>query len=132
MSSFPFVLACLPMLVLGLFGAHAIADYGLQSAYMAEKKVRAPDNPDWFLALGAHALMHGSLVGVISMGFLLLTGSEPPVAMLIASTIGWTEAVAHFAIDHVKGRKSISYRTDQSLHYACKLTWAVILAGSAL
>ncbi len=52
------VLILAPFLLLLAFGGHAICDYGQQSAYMAEFKVRSDRNPDWFVTLAAHCLIH--------------------------------------------------------------------------
>lgn len=132
MNSLPFLLAFVPYLLLCFFGAHAIADYGLQSSYMAEKKVRAADNPDWAITLSAHAFMHAVLAGVVAFAFLLFIGKEPPVAAVIAAIIGWLEFAAHFLIDNAKGQKRMSYRTDQMLHYSCKIVWTGALIGVAV
>lgn len=108
-------------LVILLFGGHAIADYGLQSAYMAEKKSPAPDNADWALVLSAHCLIHAFFVAVISFLFLGFAGV---FATGWAAFFGVAEFLAHFAIDRRKGRGKLSYRQDQALHYGCKLLWA--------
>jgi sterol desaturase/sphingolipid hydroxylase (fatty acid hydroxylase superfamily) len=121
-----------PFLVLMLFGGHAVADYGLQSAYMAEFKVRSPQNPDWFVTLGAHCLIHAFMVGAISFAFLMLVGMAGPVVALVAAALGWVEFGIHFAVDHAKGQKRFSYRVDQLLHYGCKVAWAVVLLVVAM
>jgi len=123
--------ALAPFLILLLFGGHAVADYGQQSAYVAEFKVRSDRNPDWFVTLGAHCLIHAVIVCGVSFGFLMLVGKAAPVAALIASGLGWTEFLLHFVIDDAKGQKRFSYRADQALHYGCKLAWAAILIASA-
>ena len=115
-------------LVLLLFGGHAIADYGLQSAYMAEKKVQAEGNPDWAFTLGAHCLIHAFFVAVISFLFLGFAGAY---AVGWAAFFGFAEFAAHFAIDRRKGRGRLTYRQDQALHYGCKLLWAGLLMNIA-
>lgn len=121
----------LQFLVLMLFGAHALADYGLQSAHVAEKKVKAPSNPDWHLPLLAHSLMHGFLVGLIIFAMLAIIGMNNHAAMIIASVLAWAETALHFAIDHAKGKGLISYRADQGIHYGCKLAWALIATSAS-
>lgn len=111
-----------------LFGGHAIADYGLQSAYMAEKKSPFPDNPDWAFVLSAHCLIHAFFVAVIAFFFLALAGAY---AVGWAALFGLAEFIAHFAIDRRKGEGVLSYRQDQALHYGCKLLWATFLMNIA-
>lgn len=143
------ILIILPFLLLLLAGGHAVADYGQQSAYVAEFKVRTvrghdadgspvrKPNPDWFVTLGAHCLIHAVVVGVIAFATLaslaILQGiSSLRAAVAVASVLGWLEFGLHFAIDDAKGRERFSYRTDQALHYGCKIIWvAVILAVAA-
>lgn len=114
-----------PLLALLLFGGHAIADYGLQSAYVAEHKVSKPQNPDWWVTLGAHSLIHGVFVTVVAVGFLLVTGRSEFLPH--AALLGWSETALHFVIDHSKGKGQFSYRADQVLHYGCKLLWMGII-----
>jgi len=121
----------LSLLVLLLFGGHAVADYGLQSAYVAEKKVAAADNPDWFVTLAAHALIHAFVVALVLLSILLLSGISLHDAAALASGLGWAEYVVHFVIDDAKGRERFSYRIDQLLHYGCKLLWACIVVNVA-
>lgn len=61
----------LEMLGLMLVG-HAIADYPLQGDFLAKAKNRRAPMPGvpWYQALGAHAIIHGGFVGII-------TGSLP-------------------------------------------------------
>ena len=129
-------LALLGPLLLALFGGHAVADYGLQSAYVAEFKVRSERNPDWFVTLGAHCLIHAFMV-LITTGSAILAGrllngdSMAHAAMMAAagaSALGWLEFACHFAIDDAKGQKRFSYRVDQALHYACKIVWLGVCA----
>lgn len=146
------------LLLMVLFGGHAIADYGLQSAYMAAGKVRAMSpknaarlvqrtgkrppadpayahapaaNPDWFVTLSAHCLIHGFMVAVASVTFMLAAGLAPQTAVAVAALLAWTETVVHFLIDDAKGQQLICYRTDQALHYGCKVVWTAMIAFAA-
>jgi hypothetical protein len=96
-----------------LIAGHAIADYPLQGDFLAKAKNRFAPIPGvpWYQALGAHAVIHGGLV-------LAITGSL---------TLGLAEIVSHFLIDDAKCAGRISYNTDQSLHIACKVAWALAL-----
>ena len=121
-----------PFLLLLLFGGHAIADYGQQSAYVAEFKVRSDRNPDWFVTLAAHCLIHAVIVCVIAFAMLaslaLLRGvGSLRIALAVASALGWLEFALHFIIDDAKGQKRFSYRVDQGLHYGCKVVWLAVL-----
>ena len=103
---------------LGLFAllvaAHALADYPLQGEFLARAKNRFNPVPGvpWYQALGAHAVIHGGMVGLVT-GSLLL---------------GVLEVLAHFVIDDCKCARRIGFNTDQALHVACKALWVVLLA----
>lgn len=127
MENLPHFVAGASFLLLLLAGGHAVADYGMQSAYMAENKVPSDRNPDWFVTLGAHCLIHAVVVGVIAFAFLGVAGRDP---LPLAALLSWAEFAAHFAIDHSKGLGRFSYRTDQALHYGCKLVWAAVILSA--
>ncbi len=99
----------LALLIVG----HAIADYPLQGDFLAKAKNRFAPIPGvpWYQALGAHSIIHGGFV-------LAITGSL---------TLGIAETAVHFLIDDAKCAGRISYNTDQFLHVACKVTWALVL-----
>lgn len=128
-----------PML-LALAGGHAVADYGLQSAYMADNKVRGPGNRNWYLVMAAHCLIHAFMVlaitGLGTFAALALSGLPLERAALVACGIGtacgWLEFACHFAIDDAKGQKRFSYLVDQGLHYSCKLLWLALCAVTIL
>ncbi len=105
------------MLFLALVGGHALADFGLQTFYMAMGKDRfaldddgKQKNPHWLPVLFAHSAIHGLFVG-------LATGY---------AWLGWAEIALHFLIDDSKSAKKFSYETDQLLHYGCKLVWGIV------
>lgn len=90
-----------------LMVGHAVADYALQAKWLAETKRRA-NNPDgWWLALGAHALIHGGAVALI----------------LGSPLLGFFEFLAHFCIDFGRCEGKYSYKIDQLLHVLCKILW---------
>lgn len=90
-----------------LLVAHALCDFPLQNDYLARAKNAWGGAPEWPFALGAHALIQGG-------GVALVTGSVG---------LGVAESVAHAVIDNLKCAGRISYGTDQALHVACKLLW---------
>ena len=98
-----------------LIVGHALADFVLQSSTMAMGKSRhhrgAPGEPPWYYWLGAHALMHGGAVT-------LVTGS---------AGLGIAESVAHGLIDFGKCEHAYGFNTDQAFHLVCKLVWIWIL-----
>ena len=104
----------LHLFALLVFG-HALADYPLQGSFLAEAKNRFKPVPGvpWYQALGAHAVMHGGLVG-------LITGNL---------WLGLMEFAIHFIIDDRKCAKVIGYNTDQALHILCKVVWVVLIAA---
>lgn len=100
-----------------LFG-HALADYPLQNDFMARGKnwntpvVGVP----WYHLLAAHSVIHGGLAGIA-------TGSV---------VIGVLETVMHFFIDSLKNRGITSIHSDQALHLACKIAWALLIVGNVV
>jgi hypothetical protein len=104
------------MTFLSLFGAltaaHAICDYPLQGDFLARAKNRAAPiaGVPWYQALGAHAIIHGGAVA-------LLTGIP---------FLGLLEAAAHAFIDDLKCTGRIGFNVDQAAHIGCKLLWAAI------
>lgn len=91
---------------------HALADYPLQGPFLSEAK-----NPNttigktfWPHALFAHSVIHGGFVFV-------LTGS---IWLALA------EVVIHWMTDMFKCDNWITLNTDQFIHLACKVAWAII------
>lgn len=101
----------IPMLFL-LIAGHALADYPLQGEFLAMGKSRAKPSPfiPWYQALGAHALIHGGMVA-------LITG---------VWWLGVAETLAHALIDDSKCTGKIGFNTDQSLHVVCKAVWVAV------
>lgn len=98
-----------------LLAAHALADYSLQTEYIARAKSpsyirQSEGEPHWWMVLGAHALIHGGLVGVVTGMWVL----------------GVAETIAHAYTDYLKDRGRIGIFTDQVVHVGCKVLWAVI------
>ena len=98
-----------------MVAGHAFGDFPLQGDTMAEGKNRHNDpalhGVNWWYWMGAHAIVHGGIVG-------LITGS---------TLLGLAEAVAHFLIDYGKCEDWYGIHTDQLLHLGCKLVWALLL-----
>ena len=102
-----------------LIVGHAIADYPLQSDWMAKHKnrhVKSEPPPGqkqqavWPCVLTAHALVHGGFVAVITGIWWL----------------GLLEAIVHWVIDFFKCEGKYGIYTDQALHIVCKIVWLVI------
>lgn len=97
-----------------LVAGHAVADYPLQGDFLARAKNRLDPVPGvpFYQALGAHAVMHGGMVG-------LITGSL---------TLGLAEAAIHALIDDTKCAGRLTFNQDQAAHIACKGLWCVLVA----
>lgn len=101
-----FLLAC----------GHAVADYALQSDFIAQAKNHKTElgKMFWKHVLPAHALIHG-------------------LAVYLATGMAWlgiAETIIHAATDYAKSDGRISLNTDQLIHYGCKIMWAVIFVMS--
>jgi len=96
-----------------LFAGHAIADFPLQTDFIATCKNRNSEGGKsiWRWILGAHSIIHGGIV-------FLITGS------LI---FGILETIFHFIIDFVKCDGHTSFDQDQLLHILCKVIWTLII-----
>lgn len=101
-------------LMFKLLVGHALADFSLQSDFIARMKNRWNDNTGtgmWFYVLSSHALTQGGFV-------FLATGSVG---------LGIAETVLHWWIDFAKCEQMISLHMDQVLHVLCKVVWAVLV-----
>jgi len=105
------------LLALLVFG-HFLADFGLQTAFVAQCKNRHADAAAgiWPWIMSAHAAIHAGLV-------LVITG----VPMLFAA-----EFACHWGIDALRCDSRISFHADQLLHLACKLAWFTAIVFSPL
>lgn len=98
--------------LLMLFAGHALCDYPLQGDFLAKgKNINTPiPGMAWKQLMLAHCFIHCGMV-------LLITGS---VWMALA------ELAIHVNTDVAKCNGSISFNTDQAIHYGCKVLWALI------
>ncbi len=101
-------------LLFALFFAHALADFPLQQEFIAQakkpdfwKEQESSNGFEWIFILGAHSIIHGGLVWLVS-GSLLL---------------GTIEVTLHFTIDHLRNKQLMSFTTDQLLHLCCKVAY---------
>lgn len=94
-----------------LLVGHGIADYPLQGDFLSRGKNHLSPLPGipWYQCLFWHAMIHGGFVMAITRSW----------------ELGLLEVVVHFLIDHLKCNKSFGFNTDQALHVACKLAYAV-------
>lgn len=94
-----------------LIVGHAIADFALQSDFVAFNKGRTSKIPGmWPYVLASHSLFHGFFV-------MYFTGSWK---------LGLAEAVVHAMIDFAKCEQKISLHVDQALHVLCKVLWVAL------
>ena len=93
-----------------LLAGHALCDYPLQGDFLARGKNQTNPLPGvpWYQCLGAHALIHGGMVAVI-------TGDV---------RLGMAETAIHAATDYAKCAGKLTFDQDQAIHYGCKLLWA--------
>lgn len=95
-----------------LLVAHAVADYALQSDFIALNKARkGPNIVPWYYVMGAHSLIHGGAVSVVTGVWWL----------------GLLEAICHFGIDTLKCEGKITIHHDQMLHVICKAAWMAVV-----
>lgn len=102
-----------PIVTFGaLIAAHAVCDYPLQGDFLAKAKNRTAPIPGvpWYQALGAHAIMHGAAVALIT---------KRPI-------LGVAEAIIHAITDDAKCRGKLTFDQDQAIHAGCKALWALL------
>ncbi len=103
-----------------LIAGHALADFVLQSDVMAAAKNRhnaihknrGEHFPPWQYWLGAHTLIHGGIVLLVTESLLL----------------GFIETVLHTTIDFLKCEGKLTFHQDQALHLLCKVVYCAVLA----
>lgn len=92
-----------------LIAGHFVADYPLQSDFIANGKKRPGlYGVPWYYILSGHAATQ-------SVAVFLITRSM---------TLALAEFFAHFIIDFVKCEKVIGIHQDQWLHFGCKAVYA--------
>lgn len=111
-------------LLFKLLCGHAIADFALQTDWIACNKNRhyapkgydpalhGPQQSIWPYVLTSHSLIHGLMV-------YLATGSLE---------LGIAETIAHWMIDFGKCEKWYGIHLDQWLHIGCKILWLLWLS----
>lgn len=101
---------------------HVFGDYPLQGSFLAMGKNRNLDasvlfggskapKDLWVHTLTAHCMVHSGIVWMI-------TGS---------GLLALIELVLHWITDFIRCDKKISYNTDQFIHFACKLLYAILI-----
>lgn len=103
------------MKLLLLLAGHALCDYPLQGDFLAKAKNRTTPIPGvpWYQALGAHALIHGGMVALVTK----------------SPAMGVAETVIHAVTDDLKCKGKLSFNQDQAIHAACKVLWAALSEG---
>ncbi len=99
-----------------LFILHLIADFRLQSDFLARNKAPG-SSPVWPWVLGAHAATHAAAVAIVLSPF-----------------YGVLEFVAHWLTDYAKsrgflGREPSAFHLDQALHLGVKGLWLALHAN---
>lgn len=97
-----------------MIALHALCDYPLQGPFLSEAKNRNTTigKVFWPHALGAHAMIHGGAILMVTDSLLLAT----------------LEAVIHAATDWLKCEGRISLNVDQAVHVMCKVVWAAVFS----
>lgn len=98
--------------LLAMTAGHALADYPLQGDFLAKAKNRTAPIPGvpWWQALGAHAIIHGAIVALVTK----------------STALGIAEALVHAATDDAKCRGKLTFNQDQAIHLACKVLWLAL------
>lgn len=102
-----------------LLAGHAVADFWMQTDSLRRDKKRGSGDRQtlWPIALAAHGLHHGAVVGLVTESI----------------GLGALEAVLHAAIDYGKSEGWYGTYADQGLHIACKgfylWWWATMMVG---
>lgn len=105
-------------LLFWLIVGHAVADWtGIQGQFLSDAKNRHTPVGEhlWGWGLFYHSMIHGGAVAY-------MTGSIE---------LGLAEAVIHGITDALKCEGKIGIHTDQAIHIACKIIWALITVYSS-
>jgi hypothetical protein len=116
-SNLDFPTACFLMLC-----GHALADFALQNDWTVTNKnrnIRDSLSPEaqgkmqviWPHLMTAHSLHHGLMVFLVTQKL----------------SLGLAETVVHWVTDFGKCEKWFGFHTDQVLHIAAKIVWALAL-----
>jgi len=112
----------LPTTTFLLICGHSIADFALQTEWIATNKnrhVRLTLSPEkqnqmqviWPHLLTAHSLHHGLMVFLVTQKL----------------SLGIAETVAHWLTDFGKCEKWFGFHTDQAIHIGTKLLWVYLI-----
>jgi hypothetical protein len=112
-------------LLAALFIGHALADYALQSEFMAKAKNRHQPPPPgntpadfsptlWVFVLSAHCAIHAGMVW----------------ALTACGWLGLAEFCLHWIIDWLRAEGRLGFHADQLSHLACKAAYVAALALS--
>lgn len=94
-----------------LLAGHFVADYTLQSDFIAANKNRkGPNIVPWYYVLTAHSATHGFIVAMVTQVWWL----------------GFAEMTFHALSDFLKSENKISHNEDQIFHILCKLAWFIL------
>ncbi len=96
-----------------LTALHFVADFRLQSDFMARNKVQGSSSI-WPWVLSAHCATHAAAVGLI-----------------LSPLLGALEFVSHAATDYLKGRGlfgngGVAFHIDQIVHILTKFVWLAL------
>lgn len=110
------------MMLFAMLIMHAIADFPLQGAFLAQGKNRHLANSEfqgeepralWFYCLTAHSLIQAG-------GVWLITGN---------AIIALIEFVIHWLLDYAKCEGWTNFHFDQLAHVACKIGYVIYLSS---
>ncbi len=116
--------------LLALLGAHYVADFAMQNAYVAAAKADR-SKPDWFHALTGHAVHHAVAATVALWTVYLGTGVSPDAnvgtAYGVAIGLGIAVGASHWFIDYGKAVAHLyGYHSDQFFHVAVSIVITVV------